>query len=376
MATSKKFVPPVAFHPGKTLSAKLEEMGMGVKEFAVRTSKPEKTIFAVISGKSSVTSDMAVAFESVTKIPAHFWLNKQRAFDEYVARQKREEQLVLAYEWVRMFPLKSMSQMGWIENMKSMEDKVKSLFSYFQVSTVKAWQDYYMNQQLKVAFRISLTNTKEPYAISAWLRRGEIQASEMQVKEYSEKRLRELIPIMKGLCSEHPEDFSTKLQEICAEAGVKLIYTPCLPKAPINGSTRWINDTPCIQVTGRHKRNDIFWFSFFHELGHILLHGKKDIFLEDIEYSDKQLEKEAEADLFASKILLSQAEENEIPFIHRCSIEENEIIESNDFSIKSICSFAKKFNVHPAIIVGRLQHKKIIPFTKDTNLFEKIDLFN
>jgi HTH-type transcriptional regulator/antitoxin HigA len=185
----------------------------------------------------------------------------------------------------------------------------------------------------------------------------------MQVKEYSEKRLRELIPIMKGLCSEHPEDFSTKLQEICAEAGVKLIYTPCLPKAPINGSTRWINDTPCIQVTGRHKRNDIFWFSFFHELGHILLHGKKDIFLEDIEYSDKQLEKEAEADLFASKILLSQAEENEI-------------IESNDFSIKSICNFAKKFNVHPAIIVGRLQHKKIIPFTKDTNLFEKIDLFN
>lgn len=363
MATSRKFVPPVAFHPGNTLSAKLEEMGMGVKEFAVRTSKPEKTIFAVISGKSSVTSDMAVAFESVTKIPAHFWLNKQRAFDEFVARQKREEQLVLAYKWVRMFPLKSMSQMGWIEDMKTMEEKVKSLFSYFQVSTVKAWQDYYLNQQLKVAFRISLTNTKEPYAISAWLRRGEIQASEMQVKEYSEKRLRESISIMKGICCEHPKDFSTKLQDICAEAGVKLIYTPCLPKAPINGSTRWINDTPCIQVTGRHKRNDIFWFSFFHELGHILLHGKKDIFLEDIEYSDKQLEKEAEADIFAAKILLSQAEENEI-------------IESKDFSIRSICCFAKRFNVHPAIIVGRLQHKKIIPFTKYTNLFEKIDLFN
>ena len=92
-------------------------------------------------------------------------------------------------------------------------------------------------------------------------------------------------------------------------------------------------------------------------------HGKKDIFLEDIEYSDKQLEKEAEADIFAAKILLSQAEENEI-------------IESKDFSIKSICCFAKRFNVHPAIIVGRLQHKKIIPFTKYTNLFEKIDLFN
>lgn len=90
MATLKKFVPPVEFHPGITLSEKLKEMGMSVKEFAVRTSKPEKTIFAVIGGKSSVTSDMAVAFESVTKIPAHFWLNMQRGYDEYIARQREK----------------------------------------------------------------------------------------------------------------------------------------------------------------------------------------------------------------------------------------------------------------------------------------------
>ena len=88
MAALKKFVPPVEFHLGITLSDKLKEMGMSVKEFAVCTSKPEKTIFAVIGGKSSVTSDMAVAFESVTKIPAHFWLNIQRGYDEYVTQQK------------------------------------------------------------------------------------------------------------------------------------------------------------------------------------------------------------------------------------------------------------------------------------------------
>ena len=117
---------------------------------------------------------------------------------------------------------------------------------------------------------------------------------------------------MKSLCAEQPADFAVALQHLCAKAGVKLVYTPCLPKAPINGSTRWINDVPCIQMTGRHKRNDIFWFTFFHELGHILLHGKKDIFLEDVEYADKQREKEEEADAFSSRILLSQTEENEI----------------------------------------------------------------
>ena len=246
---------------------------------------------------------------------------------------------------------------------KTQEEKVKALLSFFQVSTEKAWEDYYLNQQLKVAFRISLNNTKEPHAISAWLRQGEIQAAEKKVCEYSEKALREAIPAMKSLCAEHPTDFAAVLQELCAKAGVKLVYTPCLPKAPINGSTRWINDVPCIQMTGRHKRNDIFWFTFFHELGHILLHGKKDIFLEDIEYADKQKEKEEEADAFSSRTLLSQAEENEI-------------IRQGDFSADTIRYYADKFGVHPGIIVGRLQHKKVIPFTAHSTLIEKIELFD
>lgn len=363
MATLKKFVPPVEFHPGITLSEKLKEMGMSVKEFAVRTSKPEKTIFAVIGGKSSVTSDMAVAFESVTKIPAHFWLNIQRGYDEYIARLKREEQLSSAYEWARSFPLTKMMEFGWIPIVRTVEEKVKILLSFFQVSTEKAWEDYYLNQQLKVAFRISLNNTKEPHAISAWLRQGEIQAAEMCVNEFSEKALREAIPVMKELCARQPADFAHALQEECAKVGVKLVYTPYLPKAPINGSTRWINDVPCIQMTGRHKRNDVFWFTFFHELGHILLHGKKDIFLEDIEYADKQKEKEEEADVFSSRILLSQAEENEIT-------------RNGNFSDAAIRKYAEKFNVHPGIIVGRLQHKKYISFTTLSNLIEKIELFN
>ena len=363
MATLKKFVPQVAFHPGVTLSEKLKEMGMSVKEFAVRTSKPEKTIFAVLSGKSSVTSDMAVAFEDVTKIPAHFWLNKQRGFDEYVARQKREEQLASAYEWARSFPLAEMMKLGWIPLVKTAEEKVKALLSFFQISTEKAWEDYYLNQQLKVSFRISLNNTKDPHSISAWLRQGEILAAEMSAGTFSEKSLREAIPALKNLCAKQPKDFAKTLQEECAKIGVKLIYTPCLPKAPINGSTRWINDTPCIQMTGRHKKNDIFWFTFFHELGHILLHGKKDIFLEDIEYADKQNEKEEEADAFSSRILLSQAEENEI-------------IRKGDFSVNAILAYAKKFNVHPGIIVGRLQHTKYISYMTHSSLIEKIELFS
>lgn len=76
------------YHPGVTLEEKIKEMGMSVKDFAVRVSKPEKAIFAVIGGNSSITPEMAMSIEAVTMIPASFWLRKQQIYDEYLVRKK------------------------------------------------------------------------------------------------------------------------------------------------------------------------------------------------------------------------------------------------------------------------------------------------
>ena len=292
MNTNESYYVPIEFfHPGVTLEEKLEEMGMSVKEFAIRTDKPEKTINAVLKGDSSVTPDMAVSFEIVTGI-------------EYVARKKREEALKASIEWSKQFPLAVMQKLGWIPTVKSAEDKVSALLSFFAVSSREAWQDYYFNQPLKVAFRISLSQTKNPFAVSAWLRRGEIQAMGQNVDcPYSPDLLRKSIPDFKKLIMDDSDQMHARLQAACAGCGIKLIYTECLPQAPISGATRWIQNVPCIQLSGRYKTQDVFWFNFFHEVGHILLHGKKDIFLENIEYSDYQKEKEMAADEFASDVL-------------------------------------------------------------------------
>jgi Plasmid maintenance system antidote protein len=363
MESQNTFTPSILYHPGHTLVEKLKEMRMGIKEFAIRTSKPEKTIHAVINGESAITSDMAVAFESVTKISARFWMNKQRVYDEYIARIKREDVIAKSCNWARQFPFSSMVKYGWISANKSIEDKVNALFLFFQVSTVKAWEDYFYHQQLKVVFRISLFSTKEPFAISAWLRQGEILATKLNVSTYSEKALKEAIPVMKEIMVNCKDDYAKELQSVCSYVGIKLIYTPSLPKAPISGSTRWINDTPCIQLSGRNKRYDSFWFTFFHEIGHILLHGKKDVFLEEIEYTDKVVEKEKQADEFASKILLSAEDEKYI-------------INSGKIRISDIKKYAAQFNTHPSIIVGRLQHNHFISFKLGNNLIPIVNLFS
>ncbi len=361
MATKEnQYQPQIAFHPGETLAERLEELGMGPKEFAIRSGKPEKTIIAILNAKSSITPEMAVQFEHVLKIPAHFWLNMQRSYDEYIAREERKEVLKESTNWAKNFPIADMVKKGWITAKTTIEEKTSELLAFFSISSHQAWENYYFKQQLKVRFRISLAHTKEPYAISAWLRQGELQAVDLHTYPYNEKDFKEALPKIKSIMAKHPNDFFEQLQQICLKAGVKVVHTPCIKNAPIHGSTRWLNDTPLIQLTGRYKRNDIFWFTFFHEAGHILLHGKKDIFLENIEYSEKDIQKEIEADEFAIKWTLSKEDQSEI--LKRFRISEDDIVE-----------FAEKFNTHPAIIIGRLQREKLLPFTFGKQFFKPVE---
>lgn len=361
MSKPNEYFPQSVPHPGETLEEKLHEMGMGPKEFAIRTSKPEKTITAILKGESAITPDMAVLFENVTKIPARFWMNAQRNYEEYQARQRQQKLYEEHGTWAALFPVKEMGKLGWISPNLSKNERVGSLLAFFGIASPKSWDDIYYNQAVKASFRISLAHTNAPHAISAWLRKGELLAADLSAPTYSEKTFRNILSEIKTLMAKHPDDFAQQLQTLCLQAGVKVVYTPCLPKAPIHGATRWLNDTPIIQLSGRYKRNDNFWFTFFHEAGHILLHGKKDIFLEKVEYSEKDMEKEKEADDFAVKWTFSEREEAEV--ISKGTITEEEII-----------AFAQKFNTHPALIIGRFQHKELIHYSVGRQFIKSVDL--
>jgi addiction module HigA family antidote len=300
MTRENKYYPESVPHPGETLAEKLEEMGMGPKEFALRSAKPEKTITAILKGTSSITSDMAVQFENVTKIPAHFWMNHQRGYDEYITREKWNKVIDEAADWVTKFPIADMMKKGWVPEVFTIREQAAAMLVFFGIANHRAWEQYYFNQQLKIAFRISLKHTKDPYTISAWLRKGELQAAKLTTNGYSEKSFKDAMGQLTRIMLYDPEENFEQLQSICLEAGVKVVHTPGLPKAPITGCTRWLRDTPLIQISCSNNNAETFRFTFFHEAGHILLHGKKDVFLESVEYSESDQIKEKEADDFAA----------------------------------------------------------------------------
>lgn len=308
MSNVKDILFDFAEHPGETLKEKLIEMDMPIKEFATRIGKPEKTIIDIIEGHCSISTQMALLLEMVTWIPAHFWLTKQRIYDEYLFRKEKMEKASQETGWLSTLPLKEMIDKGWVEAKEKVGEQVEAALRYFGVVSPKAWENYYFKQRLKVAFRISLEKTADPYAVAAWLRRGEIQAMDTYLDQrYDAKRLKELLPEISLLLLSPPDDIVDRLETLLAEAGIKLLFTEPLSGVPIKGATRWIYGWPCIQLLSERQEYENFRFTVLHEIGHILLHGKKDIFLEQAGFKpDDDLSyerKEQEADAFARKMM-------------------------------------------------------------------------
>lgn len=199
MAKLNEYYPDEVLHPSITLNEKLEELGMSRKEFALRTGKPEKTIVAVLQGSSSITPEMAILFENVTKIPAHFWINKQARYNEYKARLQRKFAVEQAEEWTRSFPYAEMANLDWLPKTRNVEKKTINLFEYFAISTHDGWKRLYIDSDLKIAAYTSLKHTHDPQAISAWLRQGELQAGKCDAPEFNKTVLRENLVKIKNI---------------------------------------------------------------------------------------------------------------------------------------------------------------------------------
>lgn len=304
--------------PGDILEEKLDEMGMDVNEFARRIGYTPKTVNEILKGKCRVSTEVALNLEYVTDISAEEWLTMQRMYEEDLMRQKMRESLKNQPLWRSDFPLPELAPRNWIADMDNKDDNVSPILHFFKVSSPKAWKDYYLSADLKVAFRISLSEAQDPYAASVWLRRGEILAEAIPMEKQNEKKLRSAVkkalPQFIELAKKYGDQSTMgapgeidegmqKLHEFGLTLGIKILYVQNFKSAPIHGMSRWYRHIPIIQLHDRFEDRKAFWFTFFHELSHIILHGKKDIFIKNVYHGNKNPQKEEEADLFAQKCM-------------------------------------------------------------------------
>lgn len=335
--------------PGDTIQETIDMMGMRQNELAERMGKTESKINDIIKGKEPITVNTALQLELVLGIPAKFWLAREANFREELARIEQQEAQELMIDWIKKFPLAQLKKLGYLSKNKTIKELVPELLKFFGIATQKGWEKIYLNDKMSVAFRVSLASTADPYAISSWLRMGELQSRNLSCAEFNASKFKACLPQIREIAIKQPEDFLQELKSICANNGVACVFTSCLPKAPISGATRWFSNKPLIQLSDRYKTNDHFWFAFFHEVAHVLLHPKKDIFLENLKGAEIDRQKEKEADAFASDLLIPDKYLKNI----KGKITKEEILD-----------IAHKANIHPSFVVGRLQHNEMLHFSR------------
>ncbi len=359
-----QYTPDYVSPPGETLEEILDERGMTQADLASRMGRPKKTISEIVNGKAAITPDTALQLEKVLGISASFWNNRERHYREFLARQEDNKRLKEQVSWLKQLPVKAIIELGWIKLYQDTVEQLREVLNFFAVASPEQWEAIWINN-LSVSFRQSPVFTSDRGAVSAWLRRGEIKASEIDCAEFSDRKFREVLTQIRLLTIQSPEIFQPEMVRLCAESGVALVFVPQLPKTRVCGATRWLNPNKAlIQLSLRYKTNDHFWFAFFHEAGHVLLHGKRDVFLEVDNHQDStEQSKEDEANIFAADFLIP-------------SHEWNNFIQLGNRSKGAIQQFADEIGIHPGIVVGRMQNKAILPHSHCNSLKTKFDWKN
>lgn len=337
--------PDYAVPPGDVLASELELRGMTRRELAKRTGLTPKHVNSILKADSAITPETAIKFERALGMSADYWLNLEANYQEVCARLEEEEQLTKDLDWLDRIPVRDMARLGWISKKQDKKEQLVEVLRFFSIAAVDQWDDVWPS--LNVAYRQSRKQEVFPEAVSAWLRQGEREAVRMSCRPYDKAKFREALDAIRGLTVEAPEAFVPAMQQLCATAGVAVVFVPALPKTGVSGATRWLNkDRAIIQLSLRYRSDDHLWFTFFHEAGHILLHGKKEVFLKGGGNGLDQ-EKEAEANSFAEQELIPRKAMSRF-------------IREGDFSKAGICAFARSVGIAPGIVVGQLQHRQLL----------------
>ncbi len=337
--------------PGATLRELLEDRGLTQSDLATRMGRPQKTISEIINGKAAITPETALELELVLSVPASFWNARERDYRAYLARRAQEERLASQLEWLRDFPVAALAKAGWLERHRDKKRQLKELLQFFGVASPEQWQNVFSS--CEVSFRQSKSFSSDRHALSAWLRCGILIAEQAHCATYDKGRFVETLDRIRCLTQEPAAVFVPAMKELCADAGVVVAFVPQLPKARVSGATRWLNaDKALIQLSLRYKTDDQLWFTFFHEAAHIVLHGKRLIFL-DTEKSEGDLEDEANR--WAADVLMPRGEYEDFAAL-------------TTHSQNRIRSFARSIGIAPGIVVGRLQHDGILPHSHCNDL--------
>lgn len=331
----------IAFHPGYYIKEIIEDSQLTQEDFAKKLGTTPKNLSLLIRGEQKLSVDMAVKLSRMLGTSIEYWLNTQKTFDVLIAKFKSDKELE---EERNIF--KSLDYNYFIENFnlpklsRQIDKQIEQVRKLLNIATLSVLS----KPDLSVNFR-SANSTIQPNNIiraNAMVQLALYRASKINAPAFNRKLFEKAIQYALTLTKRH-KDFFPLLKNAFLKAGVILIVLPNISGSKINGATKRIGRSIMLMVNDRRLFSDIFWFTLFHEIGHIMNNDY------GISFDKDTGEKEKAANQYAADHLIPP-------------MQYQKFLSQNDFSVQAIQNFAEKIDRDPSIIVGRLQNDKLVSY--------------
>lgn len=335
MKTSTHIIPDLAVPPGDYIAEIIVGMGMSQVELAKRMEKTPAAVNEIIKGAKAIIPETAFKLESVLGVRAGFWMGLESQYQLSKAQNAEREALARELEEANRYPVAAMKKLGWLPKEARGLGMVEALRQFFGVAKLGMVQ-----QMHAVAFRKQKGKKVCPYAMAAWLRQGARKAAEISCGDFDAAKVKQLARKIPAWTLKSKSEMAVLASDELAKSGVSFVEVEHLPGTYAQGAAYWVGPKAVVQLSGRYKFRDVFAFDLLHELGHVLMHAKKNTYIRE-DTSESQYEKEA--DFFARNSLID-------------SREYETLIQSGTVSAASIKAFAHRLNVHPGVVAGRVMH--------------------
>lgn len=346
----KQMIPARISSPGRILQRELEERNWTQTDLAAITGRPVQAINEITQGSKQITPETALELAAAFDTSAEFWLNLESNYRLWLAQQnKGQSDIATRSSLYSRLPIREMQKRGWIEKTATASELERSILAFLGVRQ--------LDQPIRMVANFRCSPGKEPDspAKHAWLKRVEQLARARKSAPFDPERLEANMTELMQF-AEDAENIA-KIPDWLLKFGVKCVFVPHLPKTFIDGAAFYDGEDPVIALSLRYDRLDSFWFNICHEIGHIL-RGEGKSYL-DVDLGNPELSAEIQenseekaANDFASKWLLDLKAYAD--FVRQTR---------PYFYAAKVIAFAKEQHRHPGIVVGRLQHDKILPAT-------------
>lgn len=339
-------------HPGETLQEILQDKGMSQKELSIRTGVTEKHISTIINGTKSISVSFAKKLEYALGIDASFWINLQGIYDkelmDFEEFNNISENELSILKILRPI-IEFLSSIGKVNSSDSDDLLVLNLRKILGVSNLTIIPHITYN----AAYRAQIASNADVYVMFAWQKICEILTENIIIENALDlTKLKNKLPDIKNLMFSNVNTIRKELKLIFAECGIAFEIVKHFPGAPVQGFIKKTDEGKIILcMTLRGGFADMFWFTLFHEIAHILNNDVKQKF---IDFDLVNSKTEEAANKFANEILINPKEYEKF-------------IKNKNFYLESISKFANEQNVRNFIVIGRLQHDGIIGWQNYSN---------